>query len=219
VTILACLLAAVASDVALARARTKACSSASSCSVVLITPPAVTAPPPGPTAPPPAPISSRFSVGVSPAITSSSGAANQPAKLVAGPVAAKVNCSGYQPRDARPFEFKLLTATPLTITYTIADRIKNTTAAGVHFCLAAPFAFKTLSGQPAPSVTLPDGTSGHAGLLPPCARPLPPPGATTAPCVVATQTVHDASSSTNVDVIVRVRVPTTTKGGDPWGHS
>ncbi len=88
-----------------------------------------------------------------------------------------ISCRGYQRRGTpRTFVFKLLTATPLTITYGIVDRITNTTAHGIQFCLAANFAFKTASGRPAATTVLPDGTRGHVGLLPRCVNPIAPAG-------------------------------------------
>lgn len=166
---------------------------------------------------------SRFGIAVKTAPTATRSARQQPGKLIANAEAGRqITCPGYRLRAASTVQFMLLTATPVNITYVITDRITNTTAQGVHFCLAANFAFRTLSGKPAAPVKLPDGTSGHVGLLPACPRPLTLPGATAAPCVVQTTTVDDANSSTGVDVLVRVRVPTRTKGGttpvaDPWG--
>ena len=114
--------------------------------------------------------------------------------------------------------FKLLTATPRRITYVIVDRITNTTANGIQFCMAANFAFKTASGAPAAATVVPDGTHGHIGLLPRCAHPTLPPGLSGRPCVASISSVKDKNSSTGVDVILRVRVPTQTSG-DPWGSS
>jgi hypothetical protein len=211
---LACLVLLATATTALGRAKT--CSQINNCAEAVSTPPIVTAPPPG-VPPPPAHPTSRFVVDVKTAPTATLGATHESGKLVENvDLGRAITCSGYKERDTTAFEFKLLTATPLNITYVIVDRIKNTTAGGIHFCLAASFPFKTLSGQPAAATVLPDGTHGHIGLLPECAHPLPPPGATTAPCVVATTTVTDAGSTSGVDVIMRVRVPTRTKS-DPWG--
>ncbi|MBV9949170.1 MAG: hypothetical protein JOZ69_20140, partial [Myxococcales bacterium] len=70
--------------------------------------------------------------------------------------------------------------------------------------------FKTLSGAPAAPTHLPDGTSGHIGLLPGCAK-VPD----TAPCLVSATPTPDPNSTTGIDVLARVRVPATTKA-DPW---
>jgi hypothetical protein len=148
---------------------------------------------------------------------------HQPGRLLANSERGRrIRCGGYRPKAPTTFEFQLLTATPASITYVITDKITNITAQGVHFCLAASFAFRTLAGARAPAARLPDGTRGHVGLLPPCPTPLPPAGVATAPCIERVTTVKDANSTTGVDVILKVRVPTRTKGGgsaagDPWG--
>jgi hypothetical protein len=152
----------------------------------------------------------------------------------------RIRCGGYRLKAPTTFQFKLQDASAsasatsaafrvrITITYEITDRITNATGDGIHFCLGADFAFKTLSGRPAPARRLPDGTRGHVGLLPPCPTPLPPPGATTAPCVEPVTTVKDTDSTTGSDVILKARIPTTVGfatvrgagdlvGGDPWG--
>ena len=102
---------------------------------------------------------------------------SQPGKLVTNALLGRrIRCNGYVPRAPATFAFKLLTATPVSITYDITDTITNTTAQGIGFCLAANFRFKTASGTPAPATRLPDGTRGHVGLLPMCNLPLPPAG-------------------------------------------
>jgi hypothetical protein len=116
----------------------------------------------------------------------------------------------------------------ISVTYGTTEKITDTTAHGVHFCLAADSRFKTLSCQPAPAGRLPHGTRGHIGLLPPCPQPLPPPGRTSAPCVEPVTTVKDPNSTTGVDVILKARIPVLVSagtvlgagdsgGGDPWG--
>jgi hypothetical protein len=212
VALLSCL--ALVSTGGLALARTKSCAKISTnCATTVMA-----VPPPRSTLGPPAPVS-HLLVSVKTAPTSALTARRQSGQLIAAPQPRqRIACRGYQLRDPTPVMFQLKTVTPVNIVYAITDRITNTTAPGVHFCLAADFAFKTLSGRPAPAAKLPDGTMGHVGLLPLCPRPLPPPGATAAPCVQGITTVNDANSKTGVDVIVRVRVPTRTKG-DPWGGS
>jgi hypothetical protein len=196
----------------------KSCAQISGCTAVVLTPPRVGAGGPGVPAPPPGP-SSRFGITVATAPTSTPGTQSQSGQLTEKvDLGRGVRCRGYKPRDSTIFVFKLLTATPTRITYAIADRITNTTTNGIQFCLAANFAFKTASGAPAPSTVLPDGTSGHVGLLPRCAHPALPAGLAGRPCVAGIATVKDKNSTTGVDVILRVRVPTLTDG-DPWGGS
>lgn len=155
-----------------------------------------------------------------------------------------IRCGGYQPKSPTTFQFQLQntsttsstsTTSPggvfkvnVFIVYETTERITNTTADGANFCLGADFAFRTLSGRPAPARRLPDGTRGHVGLLPPCPQPLPAAGRTTKPCLEPVTTVKDPHSSTGVDVILKARIPVevaaaTVRGagdsgtGDPWG--
>jgi hypothetical protein len=164
---------------------------------------------------------SRLAVAVATAPTATLNESHQSGKLLAAAEGGRrVRCGGYRLRAPTTFQFQLLTASPASITYDITDRITNIAAQGAHFCLAANFAFKTLSGRRAPAARLPDGTRGHIGLLPPCPASLPPAGFATAPCVEQVTTVNDSNSTTGVDVILKVRVPTRTSGGaagDPWG--
>ncbi|HUA46567.1 MAG TPA: hypothetical protein VMA77_15150 [Solirubrobacteraceae bacterium] len=202
------LLAATASS-AIARVQTKTCLRISSCAISGL------APPPLPTATQTPQPQGRFALKITTAPTSTPGTASNPGHLVVNPLLGRrITCPDYKLRSADTLAFQLLTATPLHITYVVTERIANTTKAGIQFCLAAPFAFKTLSGGQAPPTRLPDGTSGHVGLLPGCANT-----PATAPCLEPVTTVHDSASSTTVDVIVRVRVPVLTKVGDPWGGS
>jgi hypothetical protein len=211
--VLCCLLLLATAGLALGRERTKSCAHINHCGTVLRSTPPPTVTFGGQPAP-----ASRFGVVVrtAPTPTATTG---QSGKLVTeAELGRHITCRGYRLKAPSTFEFKLLTATPVNITYEITDRITNATVDGTHFCLAANFPFKTLSGRQAPPARLPDGTRGHIGLLPNCPRPLPPAGATTAPCVVRVTTTKNENSSTGVDVILRVRVPTRTKG-DPWGGS
>jgi hypothetical protein len=153
----------------------------------------------------------------------------------------RLRCGGYRFKSPATFQFQLhatsstSTTSPggvfridVFIVYAVTERITNTTADGANFCLGADFAFRTLSGRPAPARRLPDGTRGHVGLLPPCPQPLPPPGRTTKPCLEPVTTVKDPSSTTGVDVLLKARIPVevaaaTVRGssdsasGDPWG--
>jgi len=211
-TVLTVLLLAATAGLALAAARTTSCAQISNCATVL-----TSTPPPTATLGGPIPPASRFSVAVRTPPTSTLTTGSQPGQLVTNALfGRRIMCRGYRTRAPATFAFKLLTATPVNITYDITDRITNTTAQGIGFCLAANFPFKTASGAQAPATRLPDGTRGHVGLLPMCAVPLPPAGVSVVPCIEKITTVKDSGSSTGVDVILKVRVPTRTKG-DPWG--
>ncbi len=204
--LLTCLALAVLAAPAIARVQTKACARIGGCRTIL-------RPPVVPTATQtPAP-TSHFGVLVKAAPTSTVGTANQPGTLVTNQLLGqRITCPGYSQRSDTTLAFQLRTATPLQITYVVTDRLTNTTAQGVQFCLAAPFAFETLSGKPAARTRLPDGTAGHVGLLPGCAKVR-----ATAPCLISVTTAPDPNnSSTGVDVILRARVPSTTKKADPW---
>jgi hypothetical protein len=185
--------------------------------------------------------SSHLNVAVATAPKSATAARHASGTLMTNAAGARaIRCGGYRFRSPTTFQFQLRATGPasvrptrrtgffkLYITYEITDRITNTTADGVQFCLGADFGFKTLSGRPAPARRLPDGKRGHIGLLPPCPQPLPPPGRTKAPCVEPVTTVADQGSSTGVDVILKARVPTLvgeaavlagdSGAGDPWG--
>lgn len=217
-TLLVCVMPAVTSAALPGTVSNKTCVQINGCSTTLSTPSRVTAVAPGQVAPPPAP-SSRFGIKVATAPTATVGTQSQSGQLIEKLDPGRgVSCRGYTERDPTTFVFKVLTATPFRITYVIVDRIANTTADGIQFCLAANFGFRTASGSPAAPTVLPDGTRGHVGLLPRCANPAAPPVAAGRPCVAHIESVKDKTSSTGVDVILRVRVPTRT-GVDPWGSS
>lgn len=225
-TALMCLVLATTAGLALARS--KSCTKISNCAT------RVTAvPPPQATLGGPPPATGHFAVAVKTPPTTTATVGQQQGTLIAKPVPTEpIKCPGYQFIDPTPLNFQLKTAAPVKITYEITDRLTNTTPRQVHFCLAASFDFRTLSGHRAPAAKLPDGTRGHIGLLPNCRRPLPPAGAATAPCVESTATIPDSTSKTHVDVILKARVPVVTAGsassqtgqtnptgptGDPWG--
>jgi hypothetical protein len=204
--VLICLLAATA-PAALARVRIKSCARISTCRVAGLTPPVA------PTATQTPPPQGIFGLKIATAPTSTAGTGNQPGHLVVNPMLGRrITCPGYTLRSADTLAFQLLTATPLHITYVVTERIANTTPGGIQFCVAAPFAFKTLSGARARATRLPDGSAGFVGLLPACANT-----PATAPCLEPVTTVPDTNSTTKVDVVVRARVPVLTKVGDPWG--
>lgn len=203
--LLGCLALAVMAVPALARVQTKPCARIGGCKTVV-------RPPVLPTATRKPPPVSHYGVMVTTAPTSAVGTANQPGAIRTNQLLQRVACRGYTQRGAVAFAFQLRTATPLNINYVVTDRLTNTTADGIELCLAAPFDFKTLSGKPAAPIKLPDGTAGHVGLLPGCAK-VPD----TAPCLLPPATTPDPNnSSTGVDVILKARVPSTTKGADPW---
>ncbi len=235
----ACLALLATATLAHAAPQAKTCARISGCAT------SVNSPPPLPMATlggqePPA---SHLAVAVATAPSSRAKARGQSGTLVAGAARGRrIRCGGYRLKAPTTYQFHLQATTSaggatsasarlvtkLYITYVTTERITNTTADGVQFCLAADFGFKTLSGQPAPERRLPDGTRGHVGLLPPCPTPLPPPGVTKAPCLEPITTVKDGSSTTGVDVILKARIPTligfgTVRGagdsssGDPWG--
>ena len=65
-------------------------------------------------------------------------------------------------------------ATVAPIVNTVSYTIKNTTPAGIEFCLGAPYDFTTTSGAMAPAGKLPNGKSGFIGLIPSCSNRTPP---------------------------------------------
>jgi hypothetical protein len=235
-TLSACLVLVATALPALASPRGKTCARIDGCAT------SVGSPPPLPMAVlgAPEPPSSHLAVAVATSPRSSAKARAQSGMLMAdADRGRRIRCGGYRLKAPTTFQFQLQPAASVSsasgvfrlklyITYETTERITNTTADGIQFCLGADFGFKTLSGRPAPARRLPDGTRGHVGLLPPCPTPLPPPGDTRAPCLEPVTTVNDASSTTGVDVILRARIPTlvgvaTVRGagdparGDPWG--
>lgn len=129
----------------------------------------------------------------------------------------RLTCLGYRRKDTSWFAFMLNTQTSIHITYRVTDTITDTMPSEVHFCLGAPYKFRTDSGAQARRSILPDGTLGYTGLLPLC-RALPTaPTTELQPCVVSTRKRADSTSSTGFDTVLVVRVPAVTKGGDPWG--
>jgi hypothetical protein len=207
------LIAAIPGASAMAAVHTKSCAHIDRCATT-VSPPA---PPPTAIHGQPATPTSRYELTVRTPPFASPTTSQQKGNLITNAqLGRKISCRGYHLRAPSTFQFMLQTATPADITYDITEKITNTTSQGIHFCLAANFAFRTMSGGQARSAVLPDKTRGHVGLLPRCRRPLPPPGAAPAPCIAEITTTKDSASSTGVDVTIRVRVPTRTKG-DPWG--
>lgn len=192
----------------------------------------------------PPPIPSHLAVAVATAPRSAASARNASGQLTtAAHGGRRIRCGGYRLKAPTTYQFELQATESsasstssasgafrvnLHITYELTEKITNTTADGVQFCLAADVGFKTLSGRPARVGRLPDGTQGHIGLLPPCPQPLPPAALTKAPCLEPVTTVPDVHSMTGVDVVLKARVPTLvevatvrgsgdSRGGDPWG--
>jgi len=192
---------------AVAAVHTKSCTHIDRCATT-VSPPA---PPPTAIHGQAPPSAAHFGLAVNTPPTSTVKTSQQSGNLITNPqLGRNITCGGYHLKAASTLEFMLQTAAPTDITYEVTETITNTSAQGLHFCLAANFAFRTLSGHPAPSHHLPDGTLGHVGLLPMCPRPLPPAGVASAPCVEEIKTVSDA------DVMIKARIPARTKG-DPWG--
>ena len=195
----------------------KTCGGGSLCATALTsTPPPVGGAGPGAPPPPPAP-ASTFRViakSASPARQRITGGSKMTETLNTG---RRLICQGYHRRDASWFEFMLRTKRSMHINYLITDSIVNTTTSRIHFCLGAPYEFRTFSGKPARLATLPDGTKGFTGLLPPCLALTPSKTGKPQPCIVSVGLVDNPKSSTKVNAVLRLRIPATTKGGDPWG--
>lgn len=117
-----------------------------------------------------------------------------------------LSCGGYHPADSVAFQFYIGSTNRTGVFYKVSDTVtlKDRTAASVQFCLGATFPFKTFSGKPANAVTLPNGISGFAGLVPLC-KPAPNP-----PCLVSKT---PAGRTAVLNVLVQA-VP-----GDPWGRA
>lgn len=93
-------------------------------------------------------------------------------------------CSGYAAVDTNWYSFTMSSdnrskqvgytvSEPFPTGATTPEPIEDT----VQVCYGAPYEFSTSAGTPAPAVTLPDGSSGYAGLLPTCTS------ATAGPCL------------------------------------
>jgi len=195
----------------------KKCGGGSLCATSLkSTPPPVVGGGPGAPPPPPAP-ASTFRVtakSAAPATQRISGGSQMIETLNTG---RRLICQGYHRRDASWFQFMLQTKTSMHINYLITDSIVNTTTSRIHFCLGAPYEFRTFSGKPARLATLPDGTKGFTGLLPMCNALPPSKTGKPRPCIVSIGIVDNPKSSTHVNAVLRLQIPAVTKGGDPWG--
>jgi hypothetical protein len=117
------------------------------------------------------------------------------------------DCGGYHSKDPNAVQFFISNSFRGTLTYQVTDTVKNQQASGLQFCLGATFHFTTLSGNPAKSVTLPNGLQGFAGLLPSCLRF--PAG----PCVVSKA---QAAAPNSKNAVLKLLIPAV---GDPWGRA
>jgi hypothetical protein len=115
-----------------------------------------------------------------------------------------LSCGGYHPTDSVSFQFYIGGTNRADVFYKVTDIVDNPNPSKVQFCLGATFHFRTMSGKPAPAVTLPNGLQGSAGLLPLCTTPVKP------PCVVSKTRVGRTT-------VLNVWIPAV--GGDPWGRA
>ena len=84
-------------------------------------------------------------------------------------------CSGYTPVDINWYSFTMTSDNrSKQVGYTVSEPFPTNTTTPepiedtVQVCYGAPYEFTTSAGTPALAVTLPDGSSGYAGLLPTC---------------------------------------------------
>jgi hypothetical protein len=104
-----------------------------------------------------------------------------------------LQCTGYEPFDPNWYTFVSSSINRIkVITYTFFGSPE-----GIQVCFGAPYEFTTSSGQPAPHVMLPDGTTEFEGLLPSCA-------VRNNPCVQSTTT---QGGTNGVNTVVTVRIP------------
>lgn len=124
------------------------------------------------------------------------------------PMTGVLDCDGYQPVDTTAYQFFLAGTLRRTVVYKVTytvDTTKSPTELG--FCLGATYKFKTSSGTTATAVTLPNGLSGFAGLVPSCKKV--PQG----PCLVSK---GPAGNGQGAELKLLIRA---VAGGDPWGRS
>jgi hypothetical protein len=130
---------------------------------------------------------------------------------------AKLACNDYPTADPNTYQFLSTVDRSKILTITIDNPSTALTGSAAtilqrqQICFAAPYQFTTASGKPAAAGTLPDGTSGYIGLLPPC----PAAG----PCHdrKSDTTVPDASSPLGFDIVLVADIPSGLPG-DPWGR-
>jgi hypothetical protein len=122
-----------------------------------------------------------------------------------------LTCTGYTARDDTTYQFFLHLYPKQSrldnILYSLTYTGKNLGPGRAGLCLGARFKFTTASGAKLRSVTLPNGKSGFAGLLPLCsADQIGQPVA----CVVP-------NKPSDPDNVLKAQVPAI--GGDPWVRS
>jgi hypothetical protein len=124
----------------------------------------------------------------------------------------RTTCPGHSQRSDMTLALQLRTATPLKITYVVTtDRLTNTTAQGFSSALRPHSPSRRTPVNLPLEPGCPTGQPDHVGLLPGCGK-VP----ATAPCVLSVTTTPDPNnSSTGVDVLVKARVRSTTRGRDP----
>jgi hypothetical protein len=195
--------------------KTKQCGGGSLCATTLSSPtPVASPPPPGARRGKPAP--PRFST-VNVSATPQSTQAQIPAgsTMVEKLVTHRFVCLGYRRHSSSLFQFQVLSSAETSIVYEVSDTLHNTLPTGIHVCAGLPNQFTTLSGKPARQATLPDGTAGFVGLLPTCVRDSSGKIMTTGPCVSLIRGVHNPRNRTQVNTIIRARIPAVTQT-DPW---
>jgi hypothetical protein len=118
-------------------------------------------------------------------------------------VGSPLTCAGYTAVDPNWYQFLVTTSNRVkALTYTL----DNTSPTGIQVCFGAPYEFTTSAGEPAPAVTLPNGTTEFEGLLPSC----PAKG----PCV---QSITGSESGEGVNTVASVHIPDGLRG-DPRMH-
>jgi hypothetical protein len=130
---------------------------------------------------------------------------------------ARLTCSGYTSSD--PNTYNVFTTVDrskvVTLTFRPPPELHgnpNQILKAQQICFGAPYTFATVPGTPLVGpISLPDGTAGFIGLLPPCT------GATVGPCHNRQQdtTVPDPLSPNGFDIVLVADIPAGL-AGDPW---
>ena len=116
-----------------------------------------------------------------------------------------LDCAGYQPADTGAYQFYLGGTFRGTVVYKVTYTVNTTKSpTQLQFCLGATYQFKTSSGKAA-KVTLPNGLSGFAGLVPSCKK------APKGPCLVSK---GPAGNGQGAELKLLIRAV-----GDPWGRA
>jgi hypothetical protein len=123
-------------------------------------------------------------------------------------MAGVLDCAGYQPVDTSAYQFFLGGTFRGTVVYKVTYTVDTTKSpAKLEFCLGATYKFKTSLGKAAKAVTLPNGLSGFAGLVPLCKKV--PKG----PCLVSK---GPAPGGQGAELKLLIRA---VAGEDPWGRA